>query len=380
MSRGDDASGWLGRIRLLREEWLASPRFQRWAAAFPLTRPFAQRHARALFDTVAGFVYSQVLQACVQLGVLQRLRQGPATLAELAAELQLRPDAADCLLKAAQSLQLVEQRGGGRIGLGPAGAALLGNPGVMAMVRHHGLLYRDLADPVALLRSERGATELGRYWAYARAPLPGALPPTQVDDYTSLMADSQGLVSGEILEAYPLDRHRRVLDVGGGDGSFLAAAAARCPRLELMLFDLPAVVERARQRLGDAGFGGRAQFFGGDFRRDSLPTGADLVSMVRVLHDHDDEVVMRLLREARRILPPGGRLLIAEPMSGTRGAEPMGDAYFGLYLYAMGSGRPRRVEELAAMLQEAGFARPALRRTNVPLLTQVLVARPRQES
>jgi demethylspheroidene O-methyltransferase len=194
------------------------------------------------------------------------------------------------------------------------------------------------------------------------------------------MADSQGLVSGEILEAYPLDRHRRVLDVGGGDGSFLAAAAARCPRLELMLFDLPAVVERARQRLGDAGFGGRAQFFGGDFRRDSLPTGADLVSMVRVLHDHDDEVVMRLLREARRILPPGGRLLIAEPMSGTRGAEPMGDAYFGLYLYAMGSGRPRRVEELAAMLQEAGFARPALRRTNVPLLTQVLVARPRQES
>jgi len=326
---------------------------------------------------VTGFVYSQVVHACVQLGLLQRLRDRPATAAQIAAEMQLHADAAACLLRAAQSLRLVEDRGAGRFGLGQAGAALLGNPGVLAMVRHHSLLYRDLADPVALLRSERGATELGRYWAYAVAEAPGALPAPRVDDYTSLMADSQGLVAGEILDAYPMTGHRRLLDVGGGDGSFLASAAARWPHLELMLFDLPAVADRASRRLTAAGCASRTQLVGGDFRRDPLPVGADLVSLVRVLHDHDDDVVLRILREVRRILPDDGRVLIAEPMSGTRGAEPMGDAYFGLYLFAMGSGRPRTPAELGQLLAAAGFGPPRLQRTHVPLLTRVLVAKPR---
>jgi demethylspheroidene O-methyltransferase len=376
---GDRAPrGWLARLRAWREDLLASPAFQRWAARFPPTRPIARRNARALFDVVAGFVYSQVLQACVQLDLLQRLRRRPATSAALAAELQLRPDAIACLLRAAASLRLVEPRGEDLWGLGDAGAALLGNPGVLAMIRHHAVLYRDLADPVAMLRAERGATELAKYWAYAVAAAPGELPAGQVDQYTSLMAESQGLVADEILGAYSMAGHRCLLDVGGGDGSFLAAAGARWPRLQLHLFDLPAVAARAQRRFAAAGLEARTQVTGGDFRSGSLPGGADLVSLVRVLHDHDDEVALRMLREVARVLPAGGRVLIAEPMSGTRGAEPMGDAYFGLYLFAMGSGRPRTPDELAAMLDAAGFQPPVLHRTDVPLLTRVVVATRRQ--
>ncbi len=371
--------GWRAGFRAWREERLASPRFQRWAARFPLTRPVARRNARALFDVVAGFVYSQVLQACVQLGLLQRLRRAPATAAELAAELQLPAESTTCLLRAAASLRLLEARAGGRWGLGAAGAALLANPGVLAMVRHHALLYRDLADPVAMLRAERGSTELARYWAYAAAAAPGDLPQGQVDDYTTLMAESQGLVADTILDAYPLARHRCLLDVGGGDGSFLVAAAARWPHLQLRLFDLPAVAARAGRRFAAAGLTARSAVAGGDFRSGALPDGADLVSLVRVLHDHDDPVVLRILREVARVLPPDGRVLIAEPMSGTRGAEPMGDAYFGLYLHAMGSGRPRTADELARLLQAAGFEAPVPCRTAIPLLTRVVVARRRRD-
>ena len=61
-------------------------------------------------------------------------------------------------------------------------------------------------------------------------------------------------------------------------------------------------------------------------------------------------------------------------MAGTRGAEAMGDAYFGLYLWAMGSGRPRTAEAYRAMLQAAGFARVVERRTGVPMVTRLLVA------
>jgi demethylspheroidene O-methyltransferase len=52
----------------------------------------------------------------------------------------------------------------------------------------------------------------------------------------------------------------------------------------------------------------------------------------------------------------------------------MGDAYFGLYLLAMGQGRPRSAATLAAMLREAGFARTRTLRTHTPLLTGVIVA------
>jgi demethylspheroidene O-methyltransferase len=67
-------------------------------------------------------------------------------------------------------------------------------------------------------------------------------------------------------------------------------------------------------------------------------------------------------------------LLIAEPMAGTRGAQAMGDAYFGLYLWAMGSGRPRTAEAYRAMLEGAGFTRVVERRTGVPMVTRLLIA------
>jgi demethylspheroidene O-methyltransferase len=67
-------------------------------------------------------------------------------------------------------------------------------------------------------------------------------------------------------------------------------------------------------------------------------------------------------------------LVVAEPMAGTRAAEPMGDAYFGFYLAAMGSGRPRTAAELSAMLHQAGFRSTRLAPTHTPLVVQVLVA------
>ena len=69
-------------------------------------------------------------------------------------------------------------------------------------------------------------------------------------------------------------------------------------------------------------------------------------------------------------------LLLAEPMAGTAGAQAMGDAYFGMYLWAMGSGRPRTIAQLGAMLQAAGFSAPRHLRNAMPLQTQVLLARP----
>ena len=362
------------RLRALRNRLLASPGFQRWAAAFPLTRPVARRHTRELFDLVAGFVYSQVLAACVRLDLFESLRREQLLdTATLAARHGLPAERLEVLLRAAVALRLLESAGEAGWMLGPRGAALLGNPGVVAMITHHALLYEDLADPLALLRGERD-TRLAAYWGYAGSQAPAALAADSVSAYSELMASSQQLVAGEILAAYPLQRHRRLLDVGGGLGAFTSAVAARVPKLELAMFDLPAVAEQARARLAAGGLAARIEVHGGDFFRDPLPRGADVITLVRIVHDHDDPDVRTLLRAVHAALPEGGRLLLAEPMAETRQAEPAGDAYFGLYLMAMGSGRPRSRALLESMLLEAGFRRVSERPTRTPLLTRLLVA------
>jgi demethylspheroidene O-methyltransferase len=179
-----------------------------------------------------------------------------------------------------------------------------------------------------------------------------------------------------VLDAYPLHRHRCLLDVGGGEGAFLRAAAQRAPDLRLMLFDLPPVAERARARLAEAGLSDRARTYGGSFFADPMPTGADVATLVRVLFDHPDERVLAILRAVRAALPADGVLLVCEPMSGTPGAEAIGDAYYGLYLLAMGRGRSRTPQRIESLLREAGFGHVRLLPTRMPLQTRVMLARP----
>jgi demethylspheroidene O-methyltransferase len=367
------------RIRDWRSCIIADARFQRWAANSPLTRRLAQRKARALFDLCAGFVYSQVLSACVKLEVFDLLRAGPKTCETLAPRMGLSVPAARRLLKAAASLRLLRALPNDRFALDDLGAAMIGNPAIAAFVAHHDLLYSDLRDPVALLRGEHGAA-LAEFWPYA-ANRPGeanedvAQPDAdRSGPYSELMSCTQALVAETVLDAYPFDQHRRLMDVGGGEGVFLVSTAKRATTLELALFDLPAVALRARARLGSLGLGGRIEAIGGDMLRDPLPRGADVISLVRVLHDHDDESAKVLIAAIRDALPQGGAIVVAEPMAGAPGAEPMGDAYFGFYLLAMGRGRPRTTSEIAQLLRDAGFDAGCEAKTRNPLVVSVFVA------
>lgn len=370
------AARWLA----LRDRLLASPRFQRWALRFPPTRGVARRRARALFDLCAGFVYSQILYACVDLHLFDILAEAPQGAEALARRMGLPAEAAVRLLDAACALDLVERRAHRTYGLGPLGAAMRGNAGVAPMIAHHAMLYADLADPVALLRGDAPSGRLASYWPYARPDSPSPLSDDEVGPYTALMSASQAMVAAEILDAYPMGRHRCLLDVGGGDGTFLSIVAQQAPRLGLMLFDLPAVAAQAAERFVRSGLTARAAVHGGDFRLDALPPGADIASLVRVIHDHDDAAALTILRAVRRALPDDGTLILAEPMAETAGCRRVGHAYFGFYLLAMGSGRPRSAAALRALLTQAGFASVRQIPTRAPLITGLLVARPTRQT
>lgn len=360
---------WVDRIFSARDRLLMSAKFRRAAIRFPLTRGIARHRAREVFDLCAGFVYSQVLLACVQLQLFDILKAGPLSLEQLADSTRIPREAMQRLARAAVSLRLLATQGAD-YRLGSLGATLVDNAAITAMILHHGLVYNDLRDPIALLRGESHDTKLNQFWAYTGT----AAADPRVATYSALMTQSNALVAEEILDAYSMGRHKCLLDVGGGEGAFVSAVAARHSQISLMLYDLPAVAELANTRLQASAFGARVRIFGGDFLRDLLPAGADVATLVRVIHDHDDDAALAILTAVRLALPNRGVLLLAEPMSDAPGAEPVGDAYFGFYLLAMGRGRPRRPDELKKLLRRAGFCDIRLLKTRMPLQTQLLLA------
>lgn len=348
--------GWA--VRLALQPW-----FHRFCARVPGLRAIARAEGDALFEVVQGFVRSQALLALVELRVLHRLAEGPAAVAALARDVPVARMA--ILLQAGAGLKLIRRRGD-LWHLTPRGAAFLTVPGLEAMVRHHPVLYRDLVDPVAFFRGET-TPELAGFWPYVFGA-GGAADPDLAARYSTLMADSQGLVAEDTLRLVDFRGITRLLDVGGGTGAFLAAVGRAHPGIELMLFDLPAVVAGAR-------LGPGVQIVPGSFRDDPLPQGADAISLIRVLYDHSDQTVSSLLAAVHAALPPEGRLIISEPMSGGARPDPATDVYFAIYTLAMQTGRTRSAAEVTELCRIAGFVDLRSHPGQRPFITSAVTAR-----
>ncbi|MDC6472758.1 methyltransferase [Luminiphilus sp.] len=332
----------------------------------PLVRRIASQKAVELHHLTAGFVYTQTLTAVIQSNLLAVLQGRIETTKSVAAMCGLSPQAAFTLLTASRALKLTDEVTPGHWMVGELGASVLGNPAVADMVRHHAVLYRDLADPLAILR-HRENTGLRNYWSY----VPGG---TRLEEshreYSRLMSSSLALIADHILDSYPLKDYASLIDVAGGTGQFARVVKQRYPELSTTVLDLPEVVSEAKALSTPHDI----RFVATDMFHSPLPENSELFSLIRVLHDHDDEPVKQLLSRLHSALRPGGHLLIAEPMTGTAGAESIGDTYFSFYLWAMGSGRPRTAKELEAMCLAAGFTRIREFKTPIPALTRLLVA------
>jgi demethylspheroidene O-methyltransferase len=370
---GDGRPSLIDRFYGWRTALIGSRRFQTWAARMPFAARIARRDGERLFDLTAGFLHSQVLQAFVQFDLPSHLSDRPRSAEDLALRLSIAPDRMRVMCQAAASLGLLNRNRDGRYALGRLGAALPGIPGLAQMIKHHDVLYRDIADPVDFFQ-DGSDTELAGFWPYVFGAT-GQIDPETAAIYSDLMAQSQTLVAEEALRHLRMDGVETLLDIGGGTGAFLTAVGLKHPGIALHLFDLPVVASGARARFNDAGLLDRTTITGGSFRTDALPMGADAISLIRVLYDHTDDTVRMLLSKAHAALPAGGRVIVSEPMSG--GAKPTraGDAYFGIYCMAMGTGRARSADEIAALLSDTGFGEVRIRKTARPFITGLVEAR-----
>ena len=351
-----------------------SPKFQKWAGNTPLIRTISRRDGEKIYDLMAGFVYSQTLLALVELDILIYLKNGSLSVEELSLKTNIPQNRMITLCQSATAIHLLECVKSDHYSLSRLGAAILGVPGLVEMIMHHRLFYEDLVDPVKLLKNEAD-THLSKYWPYVlNNEKKKDIGLDTAGIYSNLMRSSQKLVAEETLRLVSFSKTKSLLDIGGGTGAFIEEVSTVAPHVSFCLFDLPQVVAEAKKLFLLQAEPKLIEFCGGCFVTDAVPKGFDTITLIRVIYDHNDEVVLSLLKKVHEALPVNGRVIISEPMSGGSRPTRSGDSYFGFYTMAMTTGRPRSAEMHKAFLLRAGFKNIKKHKGTRGFITKVISA------
>ena len=171
--------------------------------------------------------------------------------------------------------------------------------------------------------------------------------------FDAAMAAIHGHETPAMLDAYDFSSTHVLADIGGGNGSLIAATLRRYPKLKGILFELQHVIERTRESLKAYGVEDRCSLIEGNFF-ESVPSGADTYLFRHIIHDWSDEQSVLILKHCRKVIPDHGRLLIIEAVVPT-GNEPSLAKDFDMVMLVLPGGIERTEVEYRVLLEEAGF-------------------------
>ncbi len=302
---------------------------------------------------MSGYWHTQAIYVAVKLGVADLLRDGPRSAAELAAATGTEPRALYRLLRALSSLGIFAEQDGQRFALTPMAECLRTDAAEsvrsLAIVRGE-WQYEAWGRLLGSVQTGRPAFEqlhrMPLFEYLSRHPEKGRL-------FDEAMTGVHGLETAAMLEAYDFSGFATLADVGGGNGSVLTALLHHYPSLKGILFDLPAVVDRARASLAAAGLADRCRLVGGSFF-ESVPAGADAYLLRHVIHDWDDARAVTILQNCRQALGGRGKLLVVEGIV-PPGNEPSVSKFFDLAMMVLPGGMERTQEEFRRLFAAAGF-------------------------
>jgi predicted O-methyltransferase YrrM len=308
-----------------------------------------------LIQTALGFCRAQVLFTAHNLGVFAHLAAGAKTSGEIAQRCGSSPRHTEHLLDACAALALVEKRGGEYRNSSLATAFLVeSSPDYMGRwVSLWGRWYRPWAELEQTVRTGRpnedAIDHLGRDAEYTR-------------DFILAMHEYARGPGKEIVSHVDLSSATRLIDVGGGPGTYSALFAQRNPQLKAVVFDLPPVLPIAQEIIESYGLSARVAVQAGDYTTDSFGDAEyDVVLMSNMLHQEDPEMCGSLLRRAYVALQPGGLLIVQAMFLNAAKDGPAWPTLQSLILNLLyRGGRAYSVDETLDLVKQAGFvnARP----------------------
>jgi O-methyltransferase domain len=295
-----------------------------------------------LWDFLRGGLTTKALGVVVDLGVAEKLADGPRPSAELAREAGVDPDVLHRLLRALASDGVFEEVEPGVFGHTDASRKLL-DPGWSEFAHLFGDVFYDAAADLAAA-ARTGAPTFEKRFGEEFWPWLGARPDERAI-FDRAMAGERWR-KAERLAALEWRDGETVVDVGGGNGALLADLLTRRPGLRGIVFDLP---ETDRD---ESAFGDRLEFVAGSFF-EKVPPG-DAYVLSGIIHDWDDERATEILRTIRAAAPSGARLLATESVI-QPGNEPDGAKWLDLLMLVLAGGRERTEPEWRALLEGAGL-------------------------
>jgi SAM-dependent methyltransferase len=303
----------------------------------------------ALLQLSGGYWSTCALHAGVRLELFTRLAAGEHSAAETATLCGTDPRGTEMLLGALVSLGLL-RKAGERYGLTPFAAETLvkSSPAYMGhiIMHHHHLMagWSRLHEAVSSGVPVEGGFSASHDAAARESFLMGMF---------NLASQLAPVIAGAI----DLAGRRRLLDLGGGPGTYAVHFCRRNPDLQGVIYDLPTSRDFAEGVVQRFGLSDRVRFTGGDFHVDPLPTGCDVAWLSHILHSYGPETCADLLAKAVDSLEDDGILLVQEfILDDTRDGPPF-PALFALnMLLVTEGGRSYSGAELTALMEGAGLS------------------------
>ena len=304
-----------------------------------------------------SYLSARALHVAADLGIADQLKYGPRSIADLASATGAHPPSLYRLLRTLAGHGIFAETTPSHFDLTPAAAVLQADiPGsVQDAVRMIGDMTGDGPwwSAVGHLRHSVMTGQPG--WDYVvDAPFFDylALHPKAGAWFDRGLANFTIVENGAIAQAYDFGQARRVIDIGGGQGGFLAEILKAFPHLHGVLCDQPQVLAEPAY-LAQHGLLERCDLVGIDFFQ-SIPSGGDIYLLKRIVHDCNDEHSLQILRNCRAAMGKEARLLVVDVVL------PQGNAFhpgkiMDMLMMALLEGQERSEQEFCALYHQAGL-------------------------
>lgn len=322
------------------------------APSLPPASALEPTHRRIL-DLILGKVVSRAIGVAAELGLADHLQRGPLSCDELARSTATNSAALYRLLRALAAVGVFEERAARRFANNEVSVSLRSDvPGSVRNMARSFVGDASWAAWGGLGHSVRsGGPGFDSVFGTDLFSWLGQHPESR-QVFEGALSELGDVTARAVVDAYDFSSLETIVDVGGGQGTLLTVILQRYPQLRGVLFDRPEVIAGAK-RAQSGGQWARITAVGGDFFV-SVPSGADAYIMQLITHDLADEPCVELLRNCRRSMAAGGRVLIVDAVVGD-GPESSFQKLMDLEMLILGSGRERTEPEFRGLLARAGL-------------------------
>jgi SAM-dependent methyltransferase len=318
-----------------------------------------------LVQMIFGKVMTQTLCVAAKLRIADKLAGGRKSAADLAKETNTHGPTLYRVLRCLAGFGVFDESADGTFGLTPIGELLrTGVPGSM----------RGMADFCGekwawdawgdLMHSVRtGQTAFDHVFG---KPCFDYLAEHKDESevFNEAMTGFSGMVAPAVAETYDFSKFGTVVDVGGGHGKLLTEVLKANPAVKGVVFDAPHVAAGAKDAIRAAGLGDRCRAEGGDFFK-AVPAGADAYMMMHIIHDWPDDKSVTILKNCRKGVNPGGKLLVVDSVvAGPNEPDPA--KVLDLEMLVLPSGKERTEKEFATLFAASGWRLTRVVRTKSP--------------